>query len=120
MKKLIPIFVILVVTSFSCKKDKPRPSTIYISGTVTDKLTTNPLDSVNTSLNYSTGSIGSPLIPQTTIYTGTNGKFNFQFSPKENYSYQLFFDKTGSGYKWQSKSIDLTKENQIFNIVLEK
>jgi len=118
---MLPLFLFII--AFACEKaTQPQqpPSVLQISGFVTDKQTGNPLDSVSVSLNHNTGSIGSPSIPQMTLFTGIDGKFNFQFSSKDNYSYSVFFDKTGAGYKWISKSIDRNKEHQEFNVTLEK
>lgn len=123
MSKILPLLMFLLILDISCEKSQKQPilpSILYITGTVTDKQTIMPLDSVSVSLNYNAGTIGSLSIPTMTFSTVKEGKFNFQFSPRENYSYYLFFDKTGAGYKWVSKSVDRNKEHQEINVALEK
>lgn len=120
-KKTLILISILVFFAFACEKTiQPTqpPSVLYISGTITDKQTGTPIDSVEVTLNVP-GNYGPPS-PQSYFYSNTDGKFSFQFSPKTT-SYQLGFSKNGYCYAGcPYVPIDRNKEYQTFNVLLDK
>ena len=113
MKRIV--FLGLLVCLFSCSKEKSIDE-IRISGIVSNA-NQNPIESVKVILNETcfmcTGSL-----PIETTYTDKSGNFNFVFKPGEDQSYHLNFEKRGYTIKTHH-SIDLKKESQNFNIVMD-
>ena len=116
---LLPITLSIILFSACTKKDE-RPSVIYISGTVTDKTTSSPLDSVSIELIELRGSSIPRISTILKIYsTNSAGEFSFEFSQnKELYSYRVEISK--EPYIREYVFIDKDLENQHFNIQLIK
>ena len=117
MKNILLCFLSFLIISGCQKKNDPRPTTLYLSGSVTNKQTSTPIDSVEIALERSYWFSG--YILETIFFSDGNGKFNIQFNPQENKSYDLDFSKRGYATPPFPTSIDLDKEYQNFNITLD-
>ena len=110
-----------MVFAFACEKPAPPPpTTLHISGIVTDKQTTTPLDSVKIYLEKH--DLGDLPIIKGTFYSGKDGKFSLQFSPESGFnSYDLSFEKNGYCHSGCSTiDIDRSREYEVFNVSLVK
>ncbi|MBX3165438.1 MAG: carboxypeptidase regulatory-like domain-containing protein [Bacteroidetes bacterium] len=119
MKKVIIYSSLLFfIAAFACiKKTKQRPTTLYISGIVTDKQTSAPLDSVKISLYRS--HFGALYLND--YYSTQNGRYNFSFTPCDSCFTSYYLEFTKKGYNTvRDQHIDLDKEYQEFNIAMEK
>lgn len=119
--KLLISAISITLCFITCiqKKAPPRPATIYVSGTITDKHNGDVLDSVMITLirsesftNYVEG----------TYYTNVNGKFSITFNPiieDKLHSYNLHFNKNGYCYEsCSTQSLSLYIATQNYNIQL--
>ena len=121
MKQILLSLILSTILFSACtKKESQRPSVIYISGTVSDKTNSSPLDSVSIILSEDRGGvISSVLIPLKTYSTNSSGEFSFNYSQnKERYSYELEFSK--DLYTVEKVHLDKDIEKQHFNIQLIK
>ncbi|CAN5642541.1 hypothetical protein BH11BAC1_BH11BAC1_22800 [soil metagenome] len=119
MKNAI-LYLLLFYIFCGCNEtnEMGRPTILYLSGQITNKQTFTPIDSVAVTLEFSSLT-GMYYNPETTFYSGNNGKFNFQFSPKQNTSYNLTFFKQEYRSPSLPTSIDRDREYQSFTIVLD-
>jgi len=110
------LFVGFLLIISSCKKseEQKRPQTLNISGRVTNKYSNTSVDSAALVLKHSSF---FSFWHDTTIYSGSDGKFNLKFSPGEDKAYTLTADKTGFQSMFVSVSID--REYQDFNLQLD-
>lgn len=116
MKQIVILIIMFTMLLSACKKKNTRPSEIYVTSTVTDKETSNPIDSVEVNLRKNDG-FGSWIYIHT-YYTDKSGIVNFSFKQDDNWVYDMKFNN--KNYESYKASLDKEKKNQDFKIQLIK
>lgn len=121
MKKFLSLLIICqLVLVIGCKKDHQpeKVESLHITGIVLDEHSRKPVDSVYVSLGYTT--FASPVVPVAHMTTGSDGTFEFTYTPdydKQNLFY-VHFDKLG--YSTKSQPVDLYVADQQLSILMKK